>query len=166
MKIWTLFFVLLATVSLAQSANENVKPTTLILIRHAERGNDGSNDPPLSEEGTNRAARLVETLKNTGITAIYSTDYKRTRNTVAPLAQAKSLEVKLYEPMKEEEIKQIINQNRGGTILICGHSNTTPWTANYLTGEKLEYFKDTDYGNILIVTFWNFASTSLTRLNY
>ena len=166
MKFALLFFVLIGQLCLAQSGDDKTKPTTIILIRHASRGNDGTNDPPLSEEGTQRVKRLMETMTNTKLTAIYSTDYKRTRNTVEPLAKSKGLEVKLYEAMKEEEIKQIIAANSGGTILICGHSNTTPWTANFLTGEKLENFKDTEYGNILIVTFLDFGKATLTRLNY
>lgn len=148
------------------SAQDNTKPTTFILIRHAEKGDDGTKDPPLSEEGNKRAARLTETLKSTGVTAIYSTNFKRTKSTVAPLAQAKNLEVKIYEPVKEEELKKIIESNKGGTVVIVGHSNTTPWSANFLAGTKLENFTDAEYSNILIITFYEFSKASLTRLNY
>lgn len=165
MKNLLFVFFLASQFCLAQSP-DTAKPTTLILIRHAEKGNDGTNDPPLAEEGAKRAAHLVETLNSTNITAIYSTDYKRTKSTIAPLAQTKGLEVKLYTAMKEEELKKIMNENKGGTVVICGHSNTTPWSANFLTGEKLSNFADTEYGNILIVTFWNFGKASLTRINY
>jgi phosphohistidine phosphatase SixA len=161
-----LFLFLLTTHIVLSQTPDNAKPTTFILIRHAEKGLDGTNDPPLSDEGSKRASRLLETLKNTSVTAIYSSNYKRTKNTVVPLAQAKGLEIKIYEPMKEDEIKQIINNNKGGTVVICGHSNTTPWTSNFLTGEKMENFNDSEYGTILIVTFWEFGRTSLTRLNY
>ena len=164
MKKLILFLCLI--VGLVSAQDQTDKPTTLILIRHAERGNDGSNDPPLAEAGTARANNLASVLKNTNISAIYSSNYKRTKNTVAPIAQAKSLDVKIYEPMKEDEIKRIISENKGKTVLVAGHSNTTPWTANFLTGSKLENFADTDYGNILIITFWDFGKTSLTWLNY
>lgn len=158
--------ILLFCLIVGTASAQDEKPTTLVLIRHAERGNDGSNDPPLAEAGAARANNLVSVLKNTNISAIYSSNYKRTKNTVAPLAQAKNLEVKIYEPMKEDEIKRIIAENKGKTVLIAGHSNTTPWTANFLTGSKLENFADTDYGNILIITFWDFGKTSMTWLNY
>jgi 2,3-bisphosphoglycerate-dependent phosphoglycerate mutase len=108
----------------------------------------------------------VSVFKNTDIAAIYSSDYKRTKNTAAPLAQAKNLEIKIYEPMKEDEIKRVIAENKGKTVLIVGHSNTTPWTANFLTGNKLKDFADTDYGNILIVNVWDAGKTSMTWLNY
>jgi 2,3-bisphosphoglycerate-dependent phosphoglycerate mutase len=162
----TLLFLLCLITGLTIGQNAAEKPTTLILIRHAEKGDDGSKDPPLSDAGATRANSLVSALKNTTIDAIYSSNYKRTKNTVAPVAQAKSLEVKIYEPLKEDEIKKILANHKGQTILIAGHSNSTPWTANFLTGSKLANFADTDYGNILIITFWDFDKASMNWLNY
>ncbi len=162
----TLLFLLclISGLTIAQDAAE--KPTTLILIRHAEKGDDGSKDPPLSDAGTTRANNLVSVLKNTAIDAIYSSNYKRTKNTAVPVAQAKGLEIKIYEPKKEEEIKRIVAENKGKTVLVVGHSNTTPWTASFLTGDKLKDFADTDYGNILIVSVCDGGKTSMTWLNY
>jgi 2,3-bisphosphoglycerate-dependent phosphoglycerate mutase len=127
--------------------------TTFILVRHAEKLSDGTNNPDLKPEGIERANRLAEILKEVKVDAVYSTNFKRTQNTVLPLAKAKGLEVKSYEPLKSEEIEQMLKNHNGGTILVSGHSNTTPWVANLLTGtEKYKDFDDSDYGNILIVT--------------
>ncbi len=127
--------------------------TTFILIRHAEKGNDGTKDPDLSEVGKQRAESLVKLLKETKIDAIYSTAYKRTRNTVALLAQSKNLPVRSYDAAKMEEVDAILKEFKGGTIVLCGHSNTTPAIANYLTGHKdeLKTFDDGDYDNVLVV---------------
>ena len=67
--------------------------TTVILMRHGEKVNDGTDDPGLAPQGFERAARLAELLKNTAVDAIYSSPFQRTRNTIAPLAQAKGLTV-------------------------------------------------------------------------
>jgi phosphohistidine phosphatase SixA len=165
MKVLPFFFCLFSFVGLSQSDNET-KPTTILLVRHAERANDGTNNPSISKDGEKRAQKLAETLSKSGVTAIYSTNYQRTIKSVEPLAKVNNLEVKLYVPMEEEELKKIIDDNRGGVIVICGHSNTTPWSANFLAGTKLEQFNDSDYGNILIVTLWDFGKASLTRVNY
>jgi len=126
--------------------------TTLILVRHAEKANDGTNDPDLTPEGVSRARHLAEILKKTSVDAVYSTDFKRTRNTVAPLAAAKNLEVKIYAPYKAAEIEKILREYGGGTVVICGHSNNIPWTANLLTGKaSYQDFADSDYGNLLLV---------------
>ena len=165
MKFFYFLLTLTSIAGLAQSSDQS-RPTTIFLVRHAERANDGTNDPPISEEGKSRAIKLVETLKNAGVTAIYSTDYKRTRTTIGPLAKARDLEIRTYEAMKESELKRIAEENGGGVVVICGHSNTTPWSANFLAGTKLENINDADYGNILIVTFWDHGKASLTRVSY
>lgn len=147
--------VLFLTVALAFSLQSLAQSqlTTFILVRHAEKGDDGTKDPDLTAEGKQRAMRLSEMLSKTSITAIYSTSYKRTRNTVGPLADAKGLEIAVYDPMKGDVIDKMLKEHAGGTIVISGHSNTTPWTANYLTGKNdLKDFDDNDYKNFLIVS--------------
>jgi broad specificity phosphatase PhoE len=127
--------------------------TTFILIRHAEKVNDGTPDPELTEEGLIRANSLVTLLKEIQVDAIYSTAFKRTTNTVIPLSQAKNIRIQNYEAFKGEEIDQMLKDYTGGTIAVVGHSNNIPWIANYLIGkETYKTFDDSDYDNVLIVT--------------
>lgn len=148
MKYLTLLF--LFSLSLAASAQTQ---TTIILVRHAEKGTDDPKDPELSEAGKQRAQHLAEVLKEIKVDAIYSTPYKRTRNTVAPLAGAKGISVLNYDPSKKEEIDQLLQKFAGGTIVVVGHSNTIPGLANYLTGKSdFQNFDDSDYDNLLVVT--------------
>lgn len=141
-------FLLLVNFSCAQA-----QPTTFILVRHAEKGNDGTKDPDLTEAGNQRAQLLANMLKKTEVEAIYSTAYKRTRNTVTPLATTRGLSVLPYEAFKTDEIDQILKKHTGGTVVLAGHSNNIPWIANYLTGkETYKDFADGDYDNVLIVT--------------
>ncbi len=148
MKYLTLLF--LFSLSLAASAQTQ---TTVILVRHAEKGTDDPKDPELSEAGKQRAQHLAEVLKEIKVDAIYSTPYKRTRNTVAPLAGAKGISVLNYDPSKKEEIDQLLQKFAGGTIVVVGHSNTIPGLANYLTGKSdFQNFDDSDYDNLLVVT--------------
>jgi broad specificity phosphatase PhoE len=127
--------------------------TTVILVRHAEKGTDDPKDPELSEAGKQRAQRLAQVLKQTRVDAIYSTPYKRTRNTVAPLAEAKGLSIVTYDPSKLEEVDQLLQKFAGGTIVVVGHSNTVPGIANYLTGKnEFQNFDESDYDNLLLIT--------------
>ena len=149
----TIVFVipLFAITSCNNEASQKI--TTFILVRHAEKANDGTEDPDLNPEGVQRSKRLAMHLNETDIQAIYATEYKRTRNTVAPLASAKHLEIQLYEAHKEEEIVNMIEKHRGGTVVICGHSNNIPWTANLLTGkEQLKDYAETEYSILLIIS--------------
>jgi len=84
------------------------------------------------------------------------------------LAGAKGLEVLPYEPLKGEAIDKMLQDHAGQTVVISGHSNTIPWTANYLTGNnELKDFADNDYTNFLVVSVLKKgASTNLTWLTY
>ncbi|MEQ8425205.1 MAG: phosphoglycerate mutase family protein [Cyclobacteriaceae bacterium] len=141
--------------------------TTFILVRHAEKADDGTNDPGLTDEGTARANALTQLLGSTKVDAIYSTPFKRTTETVEPLAKEKNLTIQNYSPMKGEEMDKMLSDNKGGTIVISGHSNTTPWVANYFSGEnKISDFKDSDYDNILIVSIVEKGNAKVTWINY
>lgn len=164
---------LIALTSSAVAAQIKEELTTFILVRHAEKAANQNamtkdNDPKLSEEGLKRADRLAELFSMTSIGAIYSTPYERTRSTVVPLAKAKSLEVQSYEPGKLEAIDKIWNENQGKTVVICGHSNTIPKIANYLSGTSdYKDFIDSDYGNIIVVTaIQKGKKASVTWLRY
>ena len=142
--------------------------TTFILVRHAEKADDGTKDPGLTDEGRIRATHLAEMLSKTSIQAIYSTSFKRTRNTVSPLAEAKGMEVLSYEPLKAHALDKMLADHAGGTVVISGHSNTIPWTANYLIGkDQLKDFADDDYKNFLVVTVMKKGTVaSITWLTY
>src|SRR5436190_16889706 len=95
-----LFFVAFLSVS---GSYGQTQITTVILLRHAEKGVE-SDDPDLNPAGKKRAESLVELLKKTKIDAIYSTPYKRTRNTVLPMAEARGLTVGNFNPSKMNDI--------------------------------------------------------------
>lgn len=163
----TLLLLFLAIGSLGE-ASAQISITTFILVRHAEKASDGTDDPDLKPEGLERAGKFAALFKNTPVDAVYSTRYKRTKNTVAPLAQQKGLEVQVYDAAKPEMIDGIISKYAGGTVVIGGHSNTIPQIANLLTGkDEYKTFPDADYGNILIISLLERGKTAeVTWLSY
>lgn len=148
-----ILFILFAAIT-TSSFSQDPAITTFILIRHAEKDlTQSTNDPDLSAAGKSRADKLVDVLKKTDIHAIYSTPFKRTQQTVEPLAASKTLNVGTYQANKMEEIDTMIKQHAGSTILLSGHSNTVPMILNYLIGEeKYKVLEDGDYGNVIIVS--------------
>jgi phosphohistidine phosphatase SixA len=141
--------------------------TTFILVRHAEKVDDGTKDPALNDEGELRAQRLANHLGNTSLTAIYSTPYRRTQSTVRAIAETHNLEIQSYDPFADNVLDTMLESNRGGIILISGHSNTTPHLVNTLIGnDKLEQLKESDYDNLFIVTVSEIGQGKLIRLTY
>jgi len=145
-----LFALLLLLVSLLSNAQES---TTFILVRHAEKAADDPKDPNLSDSGIARTVKLASLLERTPITAVYSTPYKRTMNTVLPIAKMNGLNVTEYAPTNPAAFAALLMvKHTEGTVLISGHSNTIPGLANALLGEeKFASFDDADYGNILVI---------------
>src|SRR5216684_4306220 len=82
-----LFALLGAVVVFGYFSTFNRPLTTIILIRHAEKNIEPNNpDPDLSPAGQARAQEIVRMFGDAGVSAIYATQYKRTQQTVKPLA--------------------------------------------------------------------------------
>lgn len=134
--------------------------TTYILLRHAEKDTAvaGSTamtaDPPLSPRGELRAQNLLKVLEAYQPDAIYSTNYTRTKSTVTPLAKKFNKEIQVYDPKSLPAFAEQLLQIRGKTIVVAGHSNTTPVLVNLLIKETGKYpnLDDSDYSHLWIVT--------------
>jgi len=136
--------------------------TTYYLIRHADKDLSDKTDrnPHLTEKGYKRSKNWSKLLKNVKFDAVYSTDYNRTKETAAPTVKTQNLELKLYDP-RDINIKQFMEDTQGKTVLIVGHSNTTPMFTNGLIGEKkYEMLNERNYGSIFIVTIINGEASS------
>jgi len=131
-----------------------VETSVYYLIRHAEkdRSDETNNNPNLTEEGNERAEYWARVFKNVDFDAVYSTDYNRTRETATPTASANQLEITSYHPTQLDH-NNFLKDTKGKTVLIVGHSNTTPAFANKLLNEeKFESIDDDNNGNLYIIT--------------
>lgn len=127
--------------------------TTIYLVRHAEKMDDGTKDPPLTNEGRERADKLSTILKKHELDHIYSSDYKRTQQTAVPTSRMAKLAIKSYDPRALEDFAKQLLTMKGEIILVVGHSNSTPSLANLLVGqEQFQAFDESDYGNLITVT--------------
>jgi len=99
----------------------------LFLVRHAEKSKENPGDPVLTEAGVERAAALGRMLAAADVTHLFSTELKRTRATVAPIAKARSLEVASYDGGDLDELAgRLAALPDGSVAVVAGHSNTTP----------------------------------------
>lgn len=147
------------------------------LVRHAEKVIDGSKDPDLSEIGKQRAERLARRLRNANIQTIYSTEFKRTQQTAAPLAQKLGITVRtLQTPTMPDDVYVLTDEAKlnvsnalrdasQGNILLVGHSNTLTEIAESLGAPKQPRIDDAEYDRIYTITFSGeqFQSIKLER---
>lgn len=138
----------------AQDVPDNASDgSTYIFIRHAEKMDDGTSDPDLSAEGIERAQGWIELLDEYNISAIYSTPYKRTQQTAAPIAEHLGLEVQEYGFSNIDSlVTRFKDLHKNTAILIVGHSNTTPMLVNVMLQYR-EYpnLEESDYETYFLV---------------
>lgn len=163
------FFILLLALYPAEYLNaQSDGITTFILVRHAEKADDGTQNPSLTDEGLQRAENLVFMLDRQEISVIYSTNTLRTMQTIDPLAKNKDMEISQYNSRELSDfLEMLLADYSGKTIVICGHSNTLPETANFLLGYDYfpENFDESDYENLLIIQ--HFGNTAkMVRLRF
>jgi phosphohistidine phosphatase SixA len=151
------------TLAAAAAAAQPAPPATagqpaIFVVRHAERADGGGgaspmtgSDPDLSDAGRARAASLAMILKNAGITAIFTTEYKRTRQTAEPLARQLGLEV---ATVPAKDLPGLVEQAKAakGNVLIVGHSNTVPGVLKAFGVAEPVSIADAEYDNLFVVT--------------
>ena len=149
----------------------------IFLVRHAERADTAAgqtaapahgmmaNDPPLSAAGERRAARLAAMLAASGVKQIFTTEYKRTRQTAAPLAERLKLTPVMSAARDPEPLVSQVTKARGN-VLIVGHSNTVPDLLKKLGVAEAVTIGDNDYDDLFVVVRDAAGKATLVRLKY
>jgi 2,3-bisphosphoglycerate-dependent phosphoglycerate mutase len=151
---------------------ESQATTTIIFVRHAEKLADQGRDPSLSPAGERRVAELTRQMVDAdviaGIDAIYSTPFKRTQETVRPLADTLNLPINNYEAADTEEVlNTILKTYKGKIILVSGHSNTVPvLIANLGASKRVPPIAENEYDNIYVISIPWFGKTKTIRMRY
>lgn len=149
-------------------AHEPDATTTFILVRHAEKaGPEG--DVPLSPAGEIRAKELARVLTGANIAAIYTTPFKRTRETARPVAEALKLtamDVEASKTYASDVVRRAFEENAGKTVLIVGHSNTTVSVLKELGVADAAPIADSQYDDLFVCTARQGAPANCVALRY
>lgn len=162
------FALLGAVVVLGYFATFQRPVTTIILVRHAEKIIDPSNnDVDLSPAGQARALEIVRTFGDAGVNAIYATQYKRTQQTVKPLADKLGLPVTIVDSKGTQDLLgQIRAQYSGQTVFIAGHNSTVPEIIAALGGPQYPLIPESEYDNLFIVTAYRTGKVKIVKMKY
>ena len=152
MRFIAIFFMVFVT-----SCNQGQDPeemTIYYFIRHAEKNtsNPQNEDPELTVEGRNRVETWREVFKEVPFDLVYSSHYKRTRQTARPIAGDHNLEVLTFDTKKLND-KEFQEDTKGKTVLVVGHRDLNPEWVNYLIEEdRYENIPESESGSVFIVT--------------
>ncbi len=119
------------------------------VMRHLDTP-EGERDPDLTPQGQARAQALVAWFKGKPLTAILVSDFKRTRQTAAPLAAERGVAVIVYDP-RDTRALIVLAKAATGPVLIVGHSNTVPAIVEGLGGPRFPDLKHEEFGDIWTV---------------
>jgi len=152
-------FCLVAAPAAAQPA--------VFLVRHAERADMATagpammaDDPDLSPAGQQRARALAKMLRDAGVGAIYTTEYRRTRLTAAPLAKELAVATTVVPSKDTAALVQTLKAAKGN-VLVVGHSNTLPDIITALGVAEPIKIEESEFDNLFVV-----VQGSLIRLKY
>jgi broad specificity phosphatase PhoE len=148
-------------------------PTTIVVVRHAEKSTDDPRDPSLSAVGEERARVLSSLLRDAGVTAIYTTQYKRTRQTAEPFARQSGISI-VERPANaanagtyaSDLAREILTRSAGKGVLVVGHSNTVPEIVKALSGRTVSPIADAEYDHIFVVVVPASGSPRLIQLRF
>ena len=158
-KAQVLCLLILSVLVCAGEARGQSAPTIVLVLRHAEKAQVEGNDPPLSEAGMRRAQELVRVAEDAGVTAIYTTQYKRALDTAAPLAARLGITATAVEITRENAAaypaslaRQILTRHAGQTVMVLGHSNTVPLIVEALGGRRPSAIDDaTEFDRFYVI---------------
>jgi phosphohistidine phosphatase SixA len=136
MKLCTALFTLAASagflawpVPSARAGAFEHEPVTIFFVRHAETAGSTrtGGDPGLSQAGRERAEALARLLSHAGVGQLFSSEFARTRATLAPLAQLLEKQLRIVPAREREEQLEELRRLEPGTVaVVAGHSNTVP----------------------------------------
>ncbi|MGS0674395.1 histidine phosphatase family protein [Shewanella sp. 125m-1] len=172
----TLTTLAIITTSFSCYAQEKLEPKAdhqakvIVLVRHAEKRDDGSRDPELSQQGSIRAKALTEALADVDLSQLIASNYQRTQLTLAPIALQRGLDVEIVQVKSgiKTHINDIVSLVRSspGNSLIAGHSNTVPLIINALGGPLVQQIDEDNYGELYQLRISTTGKVSLLKTRF
>lgn len=135
----------------------------VMIVRHAEKAANDPKDPNLSPAGRARANALARILKDAEIKAVFTTEFKRTKQTAAPTSASSGV-APTTVPAKDMTTLVAKLRQLPGNALVVGHGNTIPDLVKALGIQTPINISDQDYTEIFVVSGGD--RPQLLRLHY
>lgn len=141
-------------------------PVTVFVVRHAEKG-PGTPDPSLTDAGRERAVQLARVVGDVHPTALFATEFKRTQETLAPLAKATGVSVTVT---LARDVDGLVAKLRalppGSRAVVATHSNLVDQIVQKLSGVRMAALTDADYDRLVVVTLPGGGKSEAVVLRY
>ena len=144
-----LILLVLATALVGFGWRRCLAPTTVFIVRHADRA---GHDDALTPAGELRAAALAHVFAKQKLAAIYHSDTRRTRDTAAPLAQVLGL-VPRERPARAVDalVGEVLAEHRGERTLVVAHGNTSVQIIQAAGGPSLPNLAEDEFDDLFVL---------------
>ena len=143
-------FCLSVTLMFTSGAHaQNVR--TIFFVRHADKISEDT-DAPLSEAGRLRAECLANTLVDSRIEQIFTSNLQRTQQTAAPLAEKLRLNPVAIPISRPDELIEAIRSSRAANVLVIWHDATLAKVMVALGAPAITPIAHTEYDRFFILT--------------
>lgn len=168
--VWIAALSGLLVIALAFWLLSAASTTTVIVMRHGEKAAAPPEDPPLLPAGEARALELAQHFgrapKGLRLDAIFVSEFRRTQDTVQPLANRLGIPVIVVPAADPEAVaERALDENRGGRVLIVGHSDTVPNIVKELSGQDVSPMSEAEYGIVYVIAVPRFSRAAVTRFD-
>lgn len=162
--------------AMAQGVDASLR--TVFLVRHAEKSPAPGKDPVLSDVGQERARRLATLLRDAGIGTVFTSEYRRTRQTALPLAQHLKLDTRILQANLDakdpyrlsaagaRQVRRQIADAPPGNVLVVGHGNTVTAILEALGAKAQPRISEAEFDRLYVVTVRRGKPISVAVLRY
>jgi len=140
-------------------------PSTVVLVRHAEPRSSGTN-PGLTAAGRKRAELLGVMLQDAGVTAVFTSEMRRTQETAHPLATRLSMVPTVLLGLDSAAHRTRILAVPSGVALVVGHTNTVPPLIAALGAGNTAQIAANEFDRLFIVSLDGMGGASVLSLRY
>ena len=140
-------------------------PSTVVLVRHAEPQPSGTN-PGLTAAGRKRAELLGVMLQDAGVTAVFTSEMRRTQETAHPLAACLSVVPTVLLGLDFAVHRTRILAVPSGVVLVVGHTNTVPPLIAALGVSNTVQIAANEFDRMFIVSLGGTGGANVLSLRY
>lgn len=167
--VWLSLLAVLIAIGVAVIVFRSATTTVVVLVGPAEKDVGKIDDPPLSDEGEQRAQRLARMFgEGSGAdrpSAVYVSGTRVAQQTAAPLAERLGVHPVAVGEVRET-VARVLKEHEGGTVLLIGTSETVPQLLHELSGRGILMSKDDEYDTAFVISIPTFGDSNVLRIKY
>jgi broad specificity phosphatase PhoE len=169
--VWMVLLAAVAVVCVAYAFYRGATTTVVILAMSPEKQPGTIEDPPISEEGEQRAQRLAQMFGTPGVPgrldAVYVSDQRRAQQTAAPLLERLHVTAFVYSPADAQAAASgLLHAHAGQNVLVVGSAADLGVFLRELAGITRSPMADDEPDLLYIVSVPSFGHARLLRLTY